>query len=949
MDYETDLNTFEEYTSNHRNDDDLEIMDPTLNDLNENNINETKHNETNPFYLGESASTFTYIPYREINKTHQYVYIICRKCESKQNINSNENTKYSNPETMCMLTNIICDSKTQMICLKKYTSLLTCLRAPLCIAKNAFIRQGLLTVKSDVIELFNHQSYNMNDTVLACLMLEVYETSVEKWINLYTNCSSELDEFIKMKIFTSYYDINDKICHKYLIDVIKNSQEFQYWSDLNNCMINNDHKFINRKFNLSFIKKWKIPVTQIESELRKILINFNKSNIKHATNNTGNYPSQITNISDNKLKINAANKLKTLDYRSNPKNKSFYKIFNTDDINPIYNNIEDLFKSRAITEQEKYYLVTHMLISKTYCHFILKNKNILQQIHYMWEKYAPLFKYLLGYSVNCLYMEEMIKKTKTVKTDRYVFTLEEASQFPSFPFTHDNPYMSPYFTMLVDRSLLNLSGNFNGPSVINGLRYGVVDLIEFRRRLNIFVSGNSKMDLFKGANWNNMVITGSCMSAILPVNNPLFTLFTQTKINKNGDITMKDGELLRFYQEYYAHADIDIACNHTNIIDFIKHAEHIKSVIHKNLNENNIVCNESDIDIKPVKTLTLTLNSKILMELCKSGKIPYTYNIIKENKNTNNIKYYFYEMYLNKKLQVNIENKKNLGELINHENYFKIICPATIEDMTILLDDYSDQQSDKKIDSCETKECDTEIRTHMYIYANRYRNSDESQNEDNTNYFIKCSETFKYTISSRYLKNKIELFRIQHVDFFGSISRFHLPCVRSYYDGSNCYILLSALIAYLTFTNIHFNYFIGSRDPISIINKFRMRGYTTILTEAELKHAIAYILTIPEVRSTYGIEKDDDYKELIGTLPLTAKFFHYRQQCPEKFIPDNTISMQYKTNTLPLFSSSQDVIKYYETKYPTFPSNLLSMCSITKEGTMDPVKKWIIDAAFDLL
>ena len=93
----------------------------------------------------------------------------------------------------------------------------------------------------------------------------------------------------------------------------------------------------------------------------------------------------------------------------------------------------------------------------------------------------------------------------------------------------------------------------------------------------------------------------------------------------------------------------------------------------------------------------------------------------------------------------------------------------------------------------------------------------------------------KYNITSPFLNHDIEIFRNKNSDPFSLISKFHLNCVRGYYDGISVKLLPSCVSALKTLVNMDFKYFAGKRNPYQIINKYRMRGFGTILNKKELK------------------------------------------------------------------------------------------------------------------
>jgi len=95
------------------------------------------------------------------------------------------------------------------------------------------------------------------------------------------------------------------------------------------------------------------------------------------------------------------------------------------------------------------------------------------------------------------------------------------------------------------------------------------------------------------------------------------------------------------------------------------------------------------------------------------------------------------------------------------------------------------------------------------------------------------SENIKYIISSPYMRRNLEVFKVKFT-FLATVSRFHLPCVRGYYDGKNVYLLPSAISALLTNKCLDYKYFAGVRSPFEIILKYVFRGYSIILNKKEM-------------------------------------------------------------------------------------------------------------------
>ena len=116
--------------------------------------------------------------------------------------------------------------------------------------------------------------------------------------------------------------------------------------------------------------------------------------------------------------------------------------------------------------------------------------------------------------------------------------------------------------------------------------------------------------------------------------------------------------------------------------------------------------------------------------------------------------------------------------------------------------------------------------------------TDNTKKEEKPELEIKIN--YKYTISTPHLNHSIEIFMNKTDDHMSLVSQFHLPCVRAFYNGENVYMTPSCVSAHMTLMNIDYKYFAGSKDPIEIINKNRMRGFGTWLNETEIKNLIKY-------------------------------------------------------------------------------------------------------------
>ena len=911
----------------------IESLDPFA--IQENTL---QYEYPNPFYLPVDGSPFKYIKKKLLEDEYKNVYILC--LSDNYDISNNSKTKlfYNADTTISEL-------------MSQHDSIIL-LRGPFSLVYIRNISFGLVTVYKELLEPFNVKSYNLNDKELVYLMLETRESDVKSWLTIYES-HNNLDNFIRLKIFGNYYKLDDDKFSDNLLSQINQVDDFKYWEDKKNCYLSIDNSFKNRKFNIMFVDKQK-QSNDINNELSKLINNFeqNKNNVNTEYPTETNKPPKPKNkINGNENKINFynseskhiedANLNKTNSAENNkPKYeiKSFFKLVNQDDLIIKQENIRELLIGHSLNEKEKYYLICNLLVSKIYCHYVLCDNDVLTANDKIFRKYKPAFRYLIGYAWVSLFMEEHIRKTRAKQTDRFVIDINTAAALPIFPFNIEFPYLNPYFCCMVSDDLMNTLKNINGVQLPFEYQNGIVDLNEFRQRLNLFISGNRHVDLLDGVNWTNMVITGGTMAAIIPKTNPLMLLFKKTI---SPTLKTSDNELDLFFQEYYTKSDIDIACNHTDVLDFIDHAVHLKDVVQTNL--RSCFAEDAVVQIVPEKSLSIYINSALLKIKCDRKEIPLEYDYIIEHKNKHIVKLHFYDLYIEEKKKLNEKNKQILGEKINRDEYFEIIDYCKFEKTTIVINDMYDNDLD-------ILNSNTKIKM-MFVIKEK-----DTEEISKTNIFIKFTETLKYKLySPQYIKHPFEIFRIGHPEFLSCISRFHLPCVRSYYTGTNCYLLPSAVTAYHTFTNINFRYFIGKVDPVSIIDKYRKRGYTTLLNKSEIDQYLSHIMVTEKHVKGYGIQNTKNVNCIVGSLDINHDFFKPRKNLPEDFVTNTSGSSPF--HVLPKYSavkfnnvsSINNFVEYYKKEYKNYFSEFIEKRTIAPTGQIEPLHRWMIDASYDLL
>lgn len=171
---------------------------------------------------------------------------------------------------------------------------------------------------------------------------------------------------------------------------------------------------------------------------------------------------------------------------------------------------------------------------------------------------------------------------------------------------------------------------------------------------------------------------------------------------------------------------------------------------------------------------------------------------------------------------------------------------------------------------------------------------------------IEFIENIKFKISSSYLNHDIKIIKIPNGDFFNTIANFHLSCNRAYYNGISCYMLPSSIISYVTLINIdHVNCFDEQKKKIDL-DKLQDRGYGILLNELDIA---SYITNHFDKNADINLKK-------------------YERKYRNSINNDNI-----------MISNADTVNKF---------SNIFSINAI-KKGQLKPLKRWVIDAIYDIL
>ena len=783
-------------------------------------------------------------------------------------------------------------------------------------------KRSAAIVNKDFLEYFNQFDLKLDEKELVLCIPNISKNDVQLYIKLYTD-SYKIDDYVKLYLLMNYFncDTGHYIVGKNFRSFANNVNKSNYWTNEHNCKLNMTKPFIDRGFEL------KLSSATYSTEIKKAIEKLNAMKDKD-----DNY---LPNIFRKKSYVDASSAVKKGGFK-------IYRILTEEELDMSVEEVNEMF-SNFDSERDRYDFFNMLLISKKYCHLVVNNSFVLDLMRPIIEKFIPLYKYLWGYAWLTFYLEECIKKTRTTINDRYVFTIDTANKLPFFPYCSSDAHMNPYMSLLVSKTALDYENNMQSLSMISGyVDYGISDLKTFERNFNIFSTNNEGLSIFEGMDWSNVAVTGSVMTACVPKKHPLIEQFKEP--------TEKE-RYFRYFQEYYPTSDIDMMCNHNSIFDFIDKAKQVYDCVKENvatLHGNGV---ENNVQLVPYKTLTIVVSTKYV----KENMPEYNLEEVVKNRHTNEIKEIFYCKYVSNKIEQNMLERKTKSNKVYKDHYH--IVP--IDDLNLIFTDYV---IDSKKDNLKIGE---EGKNKYYVTSkdsekkveliNEESDDDEMEEEEKDEIYFKISENLKYKIKSQFMLHEIEIFQIMFPDFFSCVSRFHLPCVRAFYDGTNAYLLPSAVTAYMTGVNMDYKYFAGTKDPIEIINKNRVRGFTTCINDPEKVHTIEYSRNVQKWQNLMqiNVKNKQSINSVFGPKKLDDKMFKPRRFNSDLYYDCFPVDDKYSDGGKTYVNSQQDLENEYKLRfgYDVQKSgiNLLKYKTINEQGYVNPIKSWVMEAAYEEL
>ena len=777
------------------------------------------------------------------------------------------------------------------------------------VLKNKVHWNNIIVMSSEQLAQFNIFNYDLDSKNIVVPIFNIAYQNLLLYLDQFDS-DNTLQTIYNIKVLNKYFSVDNSNIqvNENISNIISSLEESNYWTNYYNCLSNMTNIFKQRDF---IFQSSRMKDRNLANLLKKL---FEKKVSSVASNNE-DYIKELD------IKYQKEN---YVDISSAIEKKGFkmYKIGQKSQF--THNDINQLFS--VLNEKQKFLLFSNLMISKKYCHLVINNYHILDMMSNEIKKFAPLFRYLMSYSWIRFYFEECIKKSFIKESDEFIFDINTASKLPVFPFNYSKAKQNPYMPILVSDEELKPSENLCGiPEYYDTkgklfINQGISNLDEFKVRMNIFCTNNPNNNLFDGFDFaeSKCAITGSIMTACLQKQHPLMSRFS------NCDTLTE--QFTNFFNEYYPKSDIDVMFIAKDTYTFIDSITKFYNQIVVN------ICNYNSPYAEP---------SHIKLVLNKLG-----YLFVSENFINTNIHFDSDEKITNKVSYVT----ENIDEEFIKQKFRSYYEKIREEKNNEMFKDFSEEE----LKNMKLKYPDVFIRDGIdfKIYINK-KFETESEIKD-----IDLVYTYKYKIESVHLNHSFELFPIKYDEFFSVVSRFHLPCVRAYYNGSNVFMTPSCISAHMTYMNLDYKYITGSKDPLDIINKNRMRGFGTWLNSNEKKTFLKYSREVSFWNNLYTIDSnasdENAYKSIFGPVSLNHKLFRPRLYNMDEFIDSVYVETtnRYNDSDLPKqFISDEsitlEIIKRFNSiGFKEFNFDIFT--SINKDGYVVPVKKWIISTVWEL-
>jgi hypothetical protein len=650
--------------------------------------------------------------------------------------------------------------------------------------------------------LFPSDIFNPEELVFSMFELEI--SNALEYLKMYTESTEITHIKLPLQLAKVYNKHSLEQVSKNISRMFFDLKDNDFWTKQNNCKLNITNMFTVRDFQSRTGNNNFVLLAQSPDREKQATIDGDSKSYSSTRNKFEQFCDISSILKDNKNKT-----------------RTFYATIPDTQITD--NDVLEVIKSTD-SEKSLYELTNNMLISKEYCHNVF-TKDVLEYISKIVTKYPGIYKYTFGYAMLTLYLEECLFLTKSTKNSRYVFDINTANKLPVFPFLAQDLKLNPYVSVLIHNDNLDMKLNACGIKYIDKYDgYGVCDLETFKKRMNIFISGDYTKNVFENVNMKDYGVSGSIIAACLQKRNPLYDAYIHEF--KDEHVAFKN-----FIDNYYGNSDIDIMCNVQSYSEYIIKSNELYKTLIQNISPNDTATDKT-YSYDTVRTVGVTLTNEFFKETLQDFNKRYgtTWNLDEYITNAKDmrVRMYLHSKYYNFKM---ISNEQLYRTSSNTSNEFLNVFmqPLTIDQLTIYYTKDEDYNFQVKKD------------TDFIFYTNDFRKEENKVKEFQNKPIMKIGESIRFKLNFPKINKTFEVFKTVNNDFFSTVARFHLPCVRAYYTDNNIYILPSCIGAMMTGMNIDYKYFAGIRDPYQIVIKYMKRGFGVILNKDELKQLEEHI------------------------------------------------------------------------------------------------------------
>ncbi|ADO67331.1 hypothetical protein crov298 [Cafeteria roenbergensis virus] len=786
------------------------------------------------------------------------------------------------------------------------------------LGKISIFFEWMKTVSTDIITHCKTGSLQFNkdeETDKEILILPIFLLSFDQ-INTFMEMYNDKDWFenflINFKLSDNFKISQNFFEFKHALDTSPPT----YWCKDNNTNINVTNTFLKRNF------KWNIFKSNKDPSKIKTITEMKKYNI-----NEDNYISMFFktrgNFDDKFGKIN-------------------FKLYHLPKINNLLNQEQFNQLLTDITPKNRFQLFFNILASPEYCHLIINNGQVWDLMDDVVSRCKPLVRYVMFYSYLSLYLQENIKKTFLNKNDTCILKLSNVCKLPTFPYLQSDPNSHPAIAAahLINQKVIPLDNFYGIPCFVENSecaknQNSISDVPTFKKKLNIFLTGNSTTNILCKMNWENIHLTGSVLSACVPEKPHLVNIVQHVPENVRNK---EDYIYHRYFSEYYVKSDVDVLINISNPLELYLRTLKFKKDLENGMNHYNKI-NETHLEICRKGFFKFNysfLINKLIPYWNKKGTILNTKDIISNLTNIETYKYFipFYEearvVFYTKFIE-----KTNLTWEECIKKYPIFFAPINY---TNIVPNFYQKINNK----------------YYKIDLDNINNIPFTSDYINEEPYYSVGENTKYKITHPTINHPFELFGVPNENPWATINKFHVGPVRGYYDGSDVYLTTSAVMSFHTNLSPDYRIMFGSNDPAEICNKYRMRGYGIILNKNELAQIITYSENIPFWKNLYQVNKTNkkSIENFLSHKKLNDKLFRPRTVNSTYFTDSNAVSNIYNiihtnyienptslfTNLIENCKSNNQIINeiYFKLKF------------LKANGKPEPLKRWMIDMGWDL-